>query len=111
MYVCVFTFSDRVWSIHCHIHGGNRVFAKSRLWFAWSSRTKLLLLLFISHYQLIRYESSRGPKIDGGTEPNQNGNFGDKQGKQTEENGQESSHQRIGEKKNSLQRAGDGQRA
>ena len=46
-------------------------------------------LLFISH-ELIRYESSRGRKIDG-TKPNQTGDtFGDKQGKQTEENGQES---------------------
>ena len=52
------------------------------------------MLLFIS-YQLIRYESSRGHKIDG-TKPNQTGNtFGDKQGKQTEENVQESSQQRT----------------
>ena len=37
-------------------------------------------LLFISH-QLIRYESSRGHKIDG-TKPNQTGNtFGQKKGK------------------------------
>ena len=41
------------------------------------------------------YESSCGHKIDG-TKPNQTGNsFGDKQGKQTEENGQESSQQRT----------------
>ena len=46
---------------------------------------------------MIRYESSRGHKIDG-TKPNQTGKntFGDnKQGKQTEENGQESSQQRT----------------
>ena len=49
---------------------------------------------FISH-ELIRYESSRGHKIDG-TKPNQTGNtFGGKQGKQTEESGQESSQQRT----------------
>ena len=48
----------------------------------------------ISHI-LIRYESSRGHKIDG-TKGNQTGKtFGDKQGKQTEENGQESSQQRT----------------
>ena len=48
---------------------------------------------FISH-ELIRYESSRGHKIDG-TKPNQTGNsLGDKQGKQTEERGQESRQQR-----------------
>ena len=44
-----------------------------------------------------RYESSRGHKIDG-TKPNQTENntfFGDKQGKQTDENGQESSQQRT----------------
>ena len=40
-------------------------------------------------------ESSRGHKIDG-TKRNQTGEtFGDKQGKQTEENGQESSQQRT----------------
>ena len=53
------------------------------------------MLSFISH-QLIRYESSRGHKIDG-TKPNQTGNtlFGEKkQGKQTEGNGQESSQQK-----------------
>ena len=50
--------------------------------------------MFIPH-QLIRYESGRGHKIDG-TKPNQTGNtFGDKQGKQTEENGQESRQQRT----------------
>ena len=50
--------------------------------------------MFISH-QLIRYESGRGHKIDG-TKPNQTGNtFEDKQGKQTEENRQESSQQRT----------------
>ena len=52
-------------------------------------------LLFISH-QLIRYESSRGHKING-TKPNQTGNtFGQKkQENQTEENGQEGSQQRT----------------
>ena len=51
-------------------------------------------IIFISDL-LIRYESSRGYKIDG-TKPNQTGNtFGDKQGKYTEENGQESSQQRA----------------
>ena len=50
--------------------------------------------MFISH-ELIRYASGRGHKIDG-TKPNQIGDtFGDKQGKQTEENGQESSQQRT----------------
>ena len=50
--------------------------------------------MFISH-ELIRYESSHGHKIDA-TKPNQTGNmFGDKQGKQREENGQESSQQRT----------------
>ena len=49
---------------------------------------------FISH-KLIRYESSRGHKIDG-TKPNQTGNtFGNKQGKQAEENGQVSSQRRT----------------
>ena len=52
----------------------------------------MMLLLFISH-QPIRYESSRGHKIDGTKTPNQTANFGDKQGKQTEENGQENSQQ------------------
>ena len=48
----------------------------------------------ISH-ELIRYESSRGHKIDG-TKRNLTGKtFGDKQGKQTEENGLESSQQRT----------------
>ena len=50
--------------------------------------------MLISH-ELIRYKSSRGHKIDA-TKPNQTGNtFGDKQGKQREENGQESSQQRT----------------
>ena len=50
--------------------------------------------MLISH-ELIRHESSRGHKIDA-TKPNQTGNtFGYKQGKQTEENGQESSQQRT----------------
>ena len=50
--------------------------------------------LFISD-ELIRYESSRGHKIDG-TKPSQTGNtFEEKQGKQTGENGQESSQQRT----------------
>ena len=41
------------------------------------------------------YESSRGHKIDG-TKPNQTGNtLGEKQGKQTEDNGQGSSQQRT----------------
>ena len=49
---------------------------------------------FILH-KLIRYASVRGHKIDG-TNPNQIGDtFGDEQGKQTEENGQESSQQRT----------------
>ena len=40
-----------------------------------------VLLVFISHY-LIRYESSRGHKIDG-TKPNQTGNsFGEKKNRQ-----------------------------
>ena len=44
---------------------------------------------------MIHYEPSRGHKIDG-TKPNQTGNaFGDKQGKQREENGQESSQQKT----------------
>ena len=42
----------------------------------------------------VSHESSRGHKIDG-TIPNQAANFGDKQGKQTEENGQESNQQRT----------------
>ena len=60
---------------------------------------QLLLLLFIAHL-LIRYESSRGHKIDG-TKPNQTGNtLGEKtkkqkKGKQSEENGQESSQQKT----------------
>ena len=49
------------------------------------------LLLFISHYQLIRYESSRGHKI-ARAKPNQTGNrFGEKKkANKSEENGQES---------------------
>ena len=57
-----------------------------------NSPDSCLLLLFISH-KVIRYESSRGHKIDG-TKPNQTENtFRGKQGKQTEENEQESSQQ------------------
>ena len=52
-------------------------------------------IFFLISNKLIRYESSRGHKIDG-TKPNQTGNtFGNKQGKQTEENGQVSSQQRT----------------
>ena len=48
----------------------------------------VLLSLFISH-ELIRYESSRGHKIDG-NKPKSN-----RQGNQTEVNRHESSHQRT----------------
>ena len=56
--------------------------------------TRVVVVVVISH-QLIRYESSRGHKIDG-TKPNHTGNtFRDKQGNQTEENGQEISKHRA----------------
>ena len=46
--------------------------------------------IFISH-KLIRYESSRGHKQDGIKRNQTENTSGDKQRKQTEENGQESS--------------------